>query len=65
MTYVPNTIRIPTHGVNFYHHRLGFCERTQNHQWSHHKVRREGRKKEKRRKEKGKDCPILRRSNTD
>jgi hypothetical protein len=57
-TYVPNTIRIPTHVVHFSHQGLRFGERTQNHQWSSHKVRRgEGRKKEIGRKRKG--CTVL------
>jgi hypothetical protein len=43
--HVLNTIQIPTHGVDFSHHGLRFGERTQNRQWSRHKVRREGRKK--------------------
>jgi hypothetical protein len=47
-TYVPNTIRIPTHGVDFSHQGLGFWGRTQNHQWSRCKVSRgEGRKRER------------------
>jgi hypothetical protein len=49
-TYVPNTIRIPTHGVDFSHQGLRFGERTQNHQWNRRKVSRgEGRKKERER----------------
>jgi hypothetical protein len=49
-TYVPNIIRIPTHRVDFSHQGLGFGGRTQNRQWSHHKVSRgEERKKEKKR----------------
>jgi hypothetical protein len=48
MTYVPNTIRIPTHGVDFSHQGLGFWRRTQNRQWNHRKVSRgEGRKRER------------------
>jgi hypothetical protein len=51
-TYVPNTIRIPTHGVDFLHQGLRFGERTQNRQWSCCKVSRgEGRKKEREEKE--------------
>jgi hypothetical protein len=47
-TYVPNTIRILTHRVDFLNQGLGFGERTQNHQWSRRKVNRgEGRKKER------------------
>jgi hypothetical protein len=46
-TCVPNTIRIPTHRVNFSHQMLGFGERTWNHQWNHRKVSRgEGRKEQ-------------------
>jgi hypothetical protein len=48
MTYIPNMIRIPTHGVYFSHQGLRFRERTPNRQWSHRKVTRgEGRKKER------------------
>jgi hypothetical protein len=48
MTYIANTIRIPTHGVDFSHQGLRFWGRTQNHQWSHHKVSsEEGRKRER------------------
>jgi hypothetical protein len=48
MTYVPNTINIPTHRVDFSHQGLGFGERIQNPQWSCRKVRRgEGRKKKR------------------
>jgi hypothetical protein len=50
MTYVPNTIRIPTHGVDFSHQGLEFGERTRNRQWSRRKVSRgEGRKKDRER----------------
>jgi hypothetical protein len=60
-TYVPNTIRIPTHGVNFSHQGLGFGERTQNRQWSRRKVSRgEGRKKLRRKKEKGRGAIFCR-----
>jgi hypothetical protein len=48
-TYISNMIRIPTHGVDFSHQGLRFGERTQNRQWSHRKVSREGRKKERER----------------
>jgi hypothetical protein len=48
--YVPNTISIPTHEVDFSHQALGFREITRNRQWSRRKVRRgEGRKKERKR----------------
>jgi hypothetical protein len=48
MTYVPTTIRISTHGVDFFHQGLEFGKRTQNRQWGCRKVSRgEGRKKEK------------------
>jgi hypothetical protein len=48
MTYVPNTIRIPTHGVDFSHQGLEFWGRAQNRQWIHRKVSRgEGRKRER------------------
>jgi hypothetical protein len=47
-TYVPNTIRIPTHGVDFSHQGLRFWGRTRNRQWSCRKVSRgEGRKRER------------------
>jgi hypothetical protein len=46
MAYVPNTIGIPTHGVDLRHHGLGFGGRSKNHQWSCRKVERERRKKE-------------------
>jgi hypothetical protein len=53
-TYLPNTIRIPTHGVDFSYQGLRFGERTRNRQWSRRRVSREGRKKEKEEeKEKG------------
>jgi hypothetical protein len=65
MIYVPNTIRIPTHEVDFSHQGLRIGERTQNHQWSRRMVNREeGRKKEMRKKEKGRGCPILPMSHT-
>jgi hypothetical protein len=50
-TYVPNTIRIPTHGVDFLHKGLGFWGRTQNRQWSRHKVSRGEKKKREREEE--------------
>jgi hypothetical protein len=63
MTCVPNTIRIPTHGVDLRHDGLGFGERTPNRQWSHRKVKREERRrKERRKKEKERACPIQCRS---
>jgi hypothetical protein len=63
MIYISNTIRIPTHGVNLWHHGLGFGGRSPNHQWSHRKVKRgEGRKKERRKKGKRTACPVLRMS---
>jgi hypothetical protein len=67
MMYVSNTIRIPTDGVHLWHYRLGFGERTPNHQWSRRKVKREERrrKKEREKKEKRRGCPIVRRSHTD
>jgi hypothetical protein len=47
-TYVPNTIRIPTHKIDFSHQGLGFGARNWNRQWSHRKVSRgEGRRKER------------------
>jgi hypothetical protein len=49
-TYVPNTIRIPAHVVDFLH-VLGFWGRTQNCQWSHSKVSRGERRKREREKE--------------
>jgi hypothetical protein len=46
-------IMIPTHVVDFSHQVFGFGERTQNHQWSRHKVNRgECRKKEMGKKKK-------------
>jgi hypothetical protein len=48
-TYVPNKIRISIHEVNLWHHGLEFGERTPNHQWSHHKVKREERRRKKER----------------
>jgi hypothetical protein len=53
MVYVPNTIRIPTHGVDFSHQGLRFGERTRNCQWSRRKVKREEGKKRGARKRKG------------
>jgi hypothetical protein len=44
--YVPNTIRIPTHGVDLSHHGIGFGGRSKNRQWSRNKVEREQRNKE-------------------
>jgi hypothetical protein len=62
MMYILNTIRIPTHGVDLWHHMLGFGERTPNRQWSHREVKREERRrKERRKKEKERAYPILRR----
>jgi hypothetical protein len=62
MTYVPNTIRIPTHGVDFTCQGLGFWGRTQNCQWSHHKVSRgEGRKREREEEGRGRGAIFLRR----
>jgi hypothetical protein len=57
-TYVPNTIRILTHRVDFSHQGLRFGGGTQNRQWSHHKVsrgeeRKKERKKERMNKQKG------------
>jgi hypothetical protein len=47
-TYVPNTIRILIHGVDFSHQGLRFWERTRNRQWSRYKVSRgEGMKRER------------------
>jgi hypothetical protein len=66
MTYVPNTIRILSHRVDLWHHILRFRERIPNRQWSCCKVKRgEGGKKERRKKEKGRDCPILHMSHVD
>jgi hypothetical protein len=66
MMCVPNTIRIPTHGVDLRHDGLGFGERTPNRQWSHRKVKREERRrKERRKKEKERACPIQCRSHID
>jgi hypothetical protein len=53
MKYVPNTIRICTHGVDLWHHGLEFKESTPNHQWSCPKVEREEKRRKKmRQKEK-------------
>jgi hypothetical protein len=58
-TYIPNTIRMPTHGVDLWHHEFGFVERTPNHQWRRRKVEREERRmKERRKKVKGRAYPI-------
>jgi hypothetical protein len=46
MTYVSNTIEIPTHEVNLKHHGVEFEVRSKNHQWSRREVERECRKKE-------------------
>jgi hypothetical protein len=51
MTYVPNTIRISAHVVDFSHQGLRFWGRTQNCQWSHSKVSRGDRRKREREKE--------------
>jgi hypothetical protein len=52
MIYVPNTIRIPTHEVDFSHQGLRIGERTRYRQWSRRMVNREeGRKKERDEKE--------------
>jgi hypothetical protein len=61
MTYVPNTIEIPTHGVNLRHHGLGFGRRSKNRQWGRRKVERERRKKESEEEERERErvCPIL------
>jgi hypothetical protein len=58
MTYVPNSIRIPTHGVDFSHHGLRFGDRTQNCQWNRRKVRRgEERKRERDEEEREREWP--------
>jgi hypothetical protein len=46
-------IRIPTHGVDLWHHGLGFGERTPNRQWTH--AQGEERRKEKEREEEEKE----------
>jgi hypothetical protein len=46
MTYVPNTIKIPTHEANLKHPRVEFMGRSKNRQWSRREVEREYRKKE-------------------
>jgi hypothetical protein len=46
MTYVPNTIEIPTHEADLKHHGVGFEWRSKNRQWSRREVERECRKKE-------------------
>jgi hypothetical protein len=51
MTYVSNTIEIPTHEVNLKHNGVGFEGRSKNHQWSHREVEREYRKKESEKEE--------------
>jgi hypothetical protein len=64
--YIPNTIRIPTHGVDLWHHVLEFGERTPNQQWSRCKVKgEERRRKERRKEEKEGVCHILCRSHVD
>jgi hypothetical protein len=65
MTYIFNMIRIPNHGVDLWHHGLGFGERNPNYQWSCRKVEREKRRKERMKKEKERVCPILCRSHAD
>jgi hypothetical protein len=45
MTYVPNTIEIPTHEADLKHHGVGFEGRSKNRQWSRRRWR-ERRKKE-------------------
>jgi hypothetical protein len=50
-TYVPNTIEISTHEADLKHHRVGFEERSKNHQCSRREVERECRKKESEQKE--------------
>jgi hypothetical protein len=62
MTYVPNTIRISSHGIDFSHQVVRFEERTQNRnrtaaKWVEEK---EGRKKEIEQEERKRDgSPIL------
>jgi hypothetical protein len=51
MTYVSNTIEIPTHEVNLKHNGVGFEGRSKNHQWSHREVEREYIKKESEKEE--------------
>jgi hypothetical protein len=46
MTYVPNTIEIPTYEADLKHHRVGFDGRCKNLQCSHRELERERRKKE-------------------
>jgi hypothetical protein len=68
MSYVPNTIRILTHKVDLWHHRLRFGGggRSPNRQWNCRKVKKgEERKKERRKKEKEGVYPILRKSHAD
>jgi hypothetical protein len=56
--YVPNTISIPTHKVDFSHQALGFREITRNRQWNRRKVRRgEERKKEREEREREEGLP--------
>jgi hypothetical protein len=61
MTYVPNMIRIPTHGVDTSHQGVGFGERTRKHQWSRRKLRRgEEMKKERKEEEREREgCHFL------
>jgi hypothetical protein len=51
MTYVSNTIEIPTHEIDLKHNMVEFEGRNKNHQWSHREVEREYRKKESEKKE--------------
>jgi hypothetical protein len=45
-TYVPNTIKIPTHEADLKHAEVEFEGRSNNHEWSRREVERECRKKE-------------------
>jgi hypothetical protein len=49
--YVPNTIGIPTHEVNLWHHGLRLVKRNPKSQWGRYKVNEE--EDERKREEKG------------
>jgi hypothetical protein len=55
MTYIANTIGIPTHEADLKHHRIEFEGRSKNRQWSRREVERERRKKESEEEEREKE----------
>jgi hypothetical protein len=59
MTYIPNTIEIPTYEADLKHHTVGFDGGCKNHQWSHRELERERRKKESEEEERKKMSEIF------